>query len=93
MAFIETRGARIHYAIEGVDSAPVLAFSNSLASLRTAGYVPVIIDGALNPDYRRVIAEEIPDSTVRHARAWRIRGFAGTRCDRAIGERFSGAAG
>jgi 3-oxoadipate enol-lactonase len=32
MAFIETRGARIHYAIEGVDSAPVLAFSNSLGT-------------------------------------------------------------
>ena len=32
MSFIETGGARIHYAIEGADSAPVLAFSNSLGT-------------------------------------------------------------
>jgi 3-oxoadipate enol-lactonase len=32
MAFVETGGARIHYAIEGPDGAPVLAFSNSLGT-------------------------------------------------------------
>src|SRR5712664_657304 len=32
MPFVETGGARIHYAIEGADGAPVLAFSNSLGT-------------------------------------------------------------
>jgi 3-oxoadipate enol-lactonase len=32
MAFVETGGARIHYAIEGPDGAPILAFSNSLGT-------------------------------------------------------------
>lgn len=32
MSFVETGGARSHYAIEGADGAPVLAFSNSLGT-------------------------------------------------------------
>jgi len=32
MSFVEVGGARIHYAIEGADDAPVLAFSNSLGT-------------------------------------------------------------
>jgi 3-oxoadipate enol-lactonase len=32
MSFVETGGARIHYAIEGADGAPALAFSNSLGT-------------------------------------------------------------
>jgi len=32
MSFVETRGTRIHYAIEGAEGAPVLAFSNSLGT-------------------------------------------------------------
>jgi 3-oxoadipate enol-lactonase len=32
MAFVEIGGARIHYAIEGPNDAPVLAFSNSLGT-------------------------------------------------------------
>jgi len=32
MSLVETGGARIHYAIEGADGAPVLAFSNSLGT-------------------------------------------------------------
>ena len=32
VSFVETGGARIHYAIEGADGAPVLAFSNSLGT-------------------------------------------------------------
>ncbi len=32
VSFVEIGGARIHYAIEGADGAPVLAFSNSLGT-------------------------------------------------------------
>jgi 3-oxoadipate enol-lactonase len=32
MSFVETGSAKIHYAIEGTDGAPVLAFSNSLGT-------------------------------------------------------------
>jgi len=40
---------------------PPLGLLSLAGSLREAGYQPCIIDGALNPDYRRTVLEEIAD--------------------------------
>src|SRR5580704_8270862 len=40
---------------------PPLGLLSLAGSLRDAGYSPQIIDGALDPDYRRRVAEEIED--------------------------------
>jgi len=40
---------------------PPLGLLSLAGTLREAGYVPLIIDGALRPDYMRMIAEEIQD--------------------------------
>jgi anaerobic magnesium-protoporphyrin IX monomethyl ester cyclase len=41
---------------------PPLGLLSLAGSLREAGYVPCIIDGALDRDYRRTVAEEVKDS-------------------------------
>jgi anaerobic magnesium-protoporphyrin IX monomethyl ester cyclase len=46
---------------DGTVLGPPLGLLSLAAALREAGYVPSIIDGALRPDYMRMIAEEIED--------------------------------
>src|ERR1019366_3571274 len=46
---------------EGKILGPPLGLLSLAGSLRDAGYHPCIIDGALHPDYRRMVLEEIED--------------------------------